>query len=83
MEKLFSDFAAQFAAASLNSLVDSFNSQVGNHGWTSARAAHNQALIAELVARHIDVSAIHDGHVTSYAHKVRLDKSSNKLVIAE
>ncbi len=49
MEKLFSDFAAQFAAASLNSLVDSFNSQVGNHAWTSARAAHNQALIAELL----------------------------------
>lgn len=83
MEKLLLNFAAQFAAASLDSLVDSFNSQVGSRGWTSARAVHDQALIAELVARHIDVSAIHDGHVTSYAHKVHLDKSSNKLVIAE
>ncbi len=83
MEKLFSDFAAQFAAASLNSLVDSFNSQVGNRAWTSARAAHDQALIAELQARHIDVSAVHDGHTTSYAHKVHLDESSNKLVITE
>ena len=32
-------FAAQFAAASLNSLVASFNHEVGNHGWSSARAS--------------------------------------------
>ena len=83
MNNLFSEFAAQFAAASLSSLVDSFNGQVGLRAWSSARAAHDQALIAELVARGIDVSAIHDGHATSFAHKVRLNESSNKLVIAE
>ncbi len=83
MKDLASKFAARFAAASLSSLVDSFNDQVGLRSWSSARAAHDQALTAELVARGIDVSAVDDGHSTSFAHKVRLDKSSKKLVIAE
>ena len=83
MNNSFPNFAAQFAAASLSSLVDSFNGQVGLRAWSSARAAHDQALIAELVARGIDVSAVNDGGTTSFAHKVRLDQDSNKLVIAE
>ena len=83
MKNLSSQFAAQFAAASLSSLVDSFNGQVGLRAWSSARDAHDQALMAELVARGIDVSAVDDGHSTSFAHKVRLDESSMKLVIAE
>ena len=83
MKNLSSQFAAQFAAASLSSLVESFNGQVGLRAWSSARAAHAQALMAELVARGIDVSAVDDGHSTSFAHKVRLDESSMKLVIAE
>ena len=83
VKKLSSQFAAQFAAASLHSLVESFNGQVGLHAWSSARAAHNQSLMAELVARGIDVSAVDDGHSTSFAHKVRLDEDSMKLVITE
>ena len=44
MEKIFlSQFALQFAEASLTSLVESFNVQVGNRGFNSARAAHDHA----------------------------------------
>lgn len=50
MKNLSSQFAAQFAATSLSSLVDSFNGQAGLRAWSSARAAHDQALMAELVA---------------------------------
>lgn len=75
----YNDFAARFAASTLTSLVESFNSQVGNRGFTSARAAHNKALIDEFVRRGIDVSAVYDGTATSYAHHVELD--NNRLVI--
>lgn len=75
------DFTAKFAVANLNSLVDSFNAQVGNHGWSSARAAHDCALIVELVRRGIDVSAVYDGTTISFAHRVAL--CNNRLVIAE
>ena len=82
MEKnILSQFASQFAEASLTSLVESFNAQVGNRGFNSVRAVHDYALIDELVRRGVDVSAISDGHSISFAHHVALDESAMKLVI--
>ena len=82
MEKnILSQFASQFAEASLASLVESFNAQVGNRGFNSARAAHDHALIDEFVRRGVDVSAISDGHSISFAYHVALDESAMKLVI--
>ncbi|WP_337438793.1 hypothetical protein [Prevotella sp.] len=75
----YNDFAARFAATTLTSLVESFNSQVGKRGFNSVRVAHDQALIDELVRRGIDVSAVFDGTVVSFAHHVELD--NNSLVI--
>ena len=75
----YNDFAVRFAATTLTSLVESFNSQVGNRGFNSVRAAHDKALIDELVRRGIDVSAVFDGTAISFAHHVELD--NNSLVI--
>ena len=77
------DFAARFAAASTQSLVEEFNRQVGINAWTSVRAVHNQALIAELQGRGIDISAVNDGHSTDYNHHVRLDEATNSLVLID
>lgn len=76
---LYTKYAAQFAAASLPSLVKSFNSQVGNRGWNSARAAHDAALVDELCRRGIDLSAIKTDHGVSFAHKVALNEDSAAL----
>ena len=73
--------AAQFAAASLNSLVASFNHEVGNHGWCSARASYDHALIAEFLRRGINVSAIYDGSSISFAKPVSLQ--DNTLIICK
>lgn len=82
MEKnLLSQFASQFAEAPLSSLVESFNSQVGNRGFNAARAAYDHALIEEFKRRGIDVSAITDGKTISFAHQVTLDESAKKLTI--
>lgn len=75
----YNDFAARFAVSTLTSLVRSFNSQVGNRGFNSVRAAHDKALIDELVRRGIDVSAVFDGTALFFAHHVELD--NNRLVI--
>ena len=81
MEDSLSLYAARFAAASLTSLVDSFNSQVGNRGWTSARACHDTALIREFKRRGIDVSSVCHGNSISFAHHVQL--ADNRLVIID
>ena len=78
---IFNDFVARFATASITSLVESFNRQVGNRGFTSARAAHDVALIRELIRRGIDVSAVSDGKCISFAHHVVLDH--NRLTIVK
>ena len=75
----YNDFAARFAATTLTSLVESFNNQVGKRGFNSVRAAHDNALIDELVRRGIDVSVVFDGTTISFAHYVELD--NNSLVI--
>lgn len=77
------DFAARFAAASTQSLVEEFNRQVGSNAWTSARAVHDQALIAELQGRGIDISAVNDGHSTDFNHHVRLDETENRLILID
>ena len=77
---IFNDFVAHFATASLTSLVESFNSQVGNRGFTSARAAHDIALIKEFIRRGVDMSAVYDGNGISFAKRVALN--NNKLEIA-
>lgn len=73
---IYNEFAAQFAAASLTSLVESFNRQVQCRGFNSARAAYDMALVDELERRGIDLSDVSDGTVISFAHHVRLENNS-------
>ena len=77
------DFAARFAAASTQSLEEEFNRQVGSNAWTSARAVHDQALIAELQGRGIDITGIYDGHSIDFSHHIRLDEATNSLVLID
>ena len=81
MEKFLSQFASQFAEATIEKLVQSFNSQVGNRGWSSMRAAHDHALMAEFVRRGVDVSDVDDGHAVSFAHRVTFDEEGWRLVV--
>ena len=74
-------FALQFADLQITELVDIFNRQVGNRGWTGMRAYHNQALIDEFHRRGIDVSAIYDRATISFAHHIRYNFFQNKLVL--
>ena len=74
------DFAARFAAASTQSLVEEFNRQVGSNAWTSARAVHDQALIAELQGRGIDLSSVYDGNSIDFSRPVRLVETTSSLV---
>lgn len=82
-KNISSQFASQFAEAPLSSLVKSFNAQVGNRGFCSARAMHDSALMDEFVRRGVDVSAVSHGRSVSFAHHVVLDESCLKLVVCD
>ncbi|MBR1504285.1 MAG: hypothetical protein IJ618_10435 [Prevotella sp.] len=72
-------FALQLADMQITELINNFNRQVGNQGWSSMRAYHDQALIDEFLRRGIDVSDIYDGKAISFAHPVRYDITYNCL----
>ncbi len=72
-------FALQFADMQITELVNIFNRQVGNRGWTNMRAYHDKALIDEFLRRGIDVSDIYNGKAISFAHPVRCDITYNCL----
>ena len=74
------EFAARFAAASTQSLVEEFNRQVGSNAWTSVRALHDQALIAELQGRGIDLTTVYDGRSIDFSRPVHLDETTSRLV---
>ena len=77
------DFPARFLTASIQELVEYFNSSVNNRGWTSMRAVYDQLLIHEFMRRGIDVSAVHQGKTTNFTRTVAYDEENNKLVSAE
>ena len=64
----------------ITELVNIFNRQVGNRGWTSMRAYHDKALIDEFQRRGIDTACFHDGEVISYAHPIQYDIQTNLLI---
>ena len=74
-------FALQFADMQIPELVNIFNRLVGNHGWSSMRAYHDQALLDEFQRRGIDTAAVAGRKTISFAHSVRYDLPNNKLVV--
>ena len=68
------------AKMDVDTLVSEFNALVGKRCWTSARAAHDIALIETLIKKGVDVSAIYDGVEISFAKKIALNKDKNKII---
>ena len=73
-------FALRFADMQIPELVTIFNAQVQSRGWSSMRAYHDQALIDEFQRRGINTAAVTGRKTISFAHPVRYDLPSNKLV---
>ena len=80
-QKTYLEFQERFNAMSDEQLIDAFNSDVGKHGWVSARASFHTALHEEFEKRHYDYSIIGGNGGLSWNKKVKL--SGNKIVIDE
>ena len=76
----YTKYALQFADMQIPELVNIFNSQVQSRGWSSMRAYHDQALLDEFHRRGIDTTAVYDGRAISFAHPIRYDMTSNRLI---
>ena len=74
-------YALQFADMQIPELVNTFNQQVQSRAWSSMRSYHDKALLDEFQRRGIDTSAVTGRKTISFAHPVRHDLPSNKLVV--
>lgn len=73
-------FAEKFITYSIEQLVELFNREVGNNGWSSMRAAQDCALMDEFMRRGIDISAVSNGEMISFNHPIMFDESGNRLL---
>lgn len=81
-EEYFEELKSDMAKKSVDALVAEFNRQVGSTAWTSIRGLHDSVLIDTLIAKGVDVSAIYDGVVISFARKIKLDDDKTKVLFA-
>ena len=73
-------FALLFADMQISELVTVFNAQVQSRAWTSMRAYHNHALMDEFQRRGVDTSSVCKDNSISFAHAIKYDINSNKLI---
>lgn len=72
-KEYFEELKENMAKRSVESLIAEFNQQVGCSTFTSIRDLHDSVLIDTLIEKGIDVSAIYDGAIISFDHKVKLN----------
>jgi hypothetical protein len=78
-KEYFDNLQKEMANKSVESLIEEFNQQVGNTGWTSIRGVHDSVLIDTLIAKGVDVSAVYDGCEISFKRKVNYNMKDNKV----
>ena len=81
-KEYFDDLQKEMASRSVESLVEEFNRQVGNTGWTSIRGLHDSVLIDTLIAKGVDVSAVYDGVDISFKRKIKLNEDKTRVIFA-
>lgn len=79
-EEYYNKLKEDMEKRSVESLIEEFNQQVGNTGWTSIRGIHDSVLIDTLIAKGVDVSAVYDGVNISFKKKVTLNETRTKII---
>ena len=80
-KEYFDNLQKEMANRNVESLIEEFNQQVGNTGWTSIRGVHDSVLIDTLIAKGVDVSAVYDGCDISFKHRISLNEEKTKVII--
>ncbi len=80
-EEHFNKYLSYFKELSDNELIEIFNAEVNNKGWTSQRGAYLSAILVEFKNRYFDYSMIGSENRLSLKNKIKL--VSGKIIIAE
>ena len=75
-QKKYIEYQNHFSRLSNDELLDAFNKEVGNNGWTSSRALYLAALHDEFRNRKFDYSAIGNEVSLSLKKKTKFSKEN-------
>lgn len=77
------EYTERLRSASIQKLVDGYNSQVGNRGWVSSKGCYLYALYYEFKNRNIDISVIDTGTGLRLDRRIKLDTSGDRVLLSE
>jgi len=80
-EEHFNKYLEYFKELSDKELIDVFNQEVNNQGWTSQRGAYLSAILVEFKNRYFDYSMIGSENRLSLKNRIKL--VSGKIIIVE
>lgn len=86
LETVFEEFKNRVATMSDEEVIEAFNRDVGNSGWTGARGAFHKALLQDFQRRgwHCDVIYDSDKNTLNLTSRVKLNPDTRALeIIAE
>ena len=72
-QKYFEEYVNRFSTYSDSEIISTFNFEVGNSGWGTARASYLSAIHSEFDRRNIDYSLIGDAQTLSFKNEITLD----------
>jgi hypothetical protein len=81
MNPFYEQYRAEVSKLSNDELVERFNNDVRNPGWTTTRAVFHEAMIDEFKSRKIDIKVISTKNGVSWANKVKL--VNDRLVLID
>jgi hypothetical protein len=74
-QKYFEEYVNRFSTYSDSEIISTFNFEVGNSGWGTARASFLAALHDEFIRRKIDFSLIGDTKSLSFKSTIKLEET--------
>lgn len=71
----YETFKAQLRLLNNEEIIEAFNRQIGNNGWTSSRGSYLGALSSEFERRGFDYSSVGNEAGLSLANKVKIENN--------
>ena len=75
----YEEYLSKFKEMDDSQLIEAFNKQVGNPGWTTSRGSYLKALHQEFADRNYDYSDIGDAGSLSFKNKIKLVDKKIKI----
>lgn len=79
-QNYFEAYTDLLSSYSDNELISTFNKEVGNSGWGTARASFLAVIHAEFIQRGFDYSAIGDEKCLTFKNHITMENNTIKFI---